>query len=193
MTVSKSTSQFDNDRRTMPSAAPCSADPCAADSPLARDGKPATVIVVHPRERRAKCSVEPLRQHSDFRFFTFPNEVTIDLSNYVQLGLGGPVLSEDDADRGLLLLDGTWRLALRMAPFYRHIPVRSLPIIHTAYPRRSSVFDDPGEGLATIEALFAGLKILGRNTKGLLDHYYWRDRFLDINGWSEKQNGVSEL
>jgi pre-rRNA-processing protein TSR3 len=94
------------------------------------------------------------------------------------------LLSSEDADRGLLLLDGTWRLAARMEPFYSHVEVRSLPLIHTAYPRKSEVFADPSEGLATIEALYAALKILGRETTGLLDHYYWQQQFLERNGWA---------
>ena len=145
---------------------------------------PVTVIVVHPRERRAKCSVEPLRGRDDFCFVTFPQPVNIDLRKYVQLGIGGPELSAADSNCGLLLLDGTWRLAQRMAPFFQHIPVRSLPMTRTAYPRRSQVFSDPAEGLATIEALYAALRILKRNTAGLLDHYYWKQQFLELNGWS---------
>ena len=140
-----------------------------------------TVIVVHPRERRAKCSVEPLRGRPDFLFVTFPQPVTTDLTNYVQLGIGGPVLSPEDCSSGLLLLDGTWRLAKRMAPFFSHIPVRSLPPASTAYPRKSSVCKDPAEGLATIEALFLALQILGRSVDGLLDHYHWKNQFLQRN------------
>ena len=147
---------------------------------------PPTVIVVHPRERRAKCSVEPLRGRRDFQFFTFPQPVTTDLTGYIQLGIGGPQLSDADAHCGLLLLDGTWRLAQRMAPFFQQVPVRSLPSIHTAYPRRSQVFADPTEGLATIEALYAALRLLGRSTTGLLDHYHWKDQFLQQNGWLDE-------
>ncbi len=144
---------------------------------------PPTVIVVHPRERRSKCSVEPLRQRDEFVFCTFPDAVPIELNNYVRLGIGGRLLSADDVDRGLLLLDGTWRLAARMEPFYEHVEVRSLPLIRTAYPRKSEVFADPAEGLATIEALYAARRILGRQTTGLLDHYHWKQEFLKRNGW----------
>lgn len=145
---------------------------------------PPTVIVVHPRERRSKCSVEPLRNNPDFAFTTFPHPVPLDITNYIRLGIGGRLLSAEDADRGLLLLDGTWRLAARMEPFYSHVEIRSLPLIHTAYPRKSEVFADPTEGLATIEALYAALRILGRTTRGLLDHYHWKQPFLELNGWS---------
>ncbi len=146
---------------------------------------PPTVIIVHPRERRSKCSVEPLRNRPEFVFTTFPHPVPIDISSYVRLGIGGRMLSAEDADRGLLLLDGTWRLAAKMEPFYSHVECRSLPIIHTAYPRKSEVYADPSEGLATIEALYAALRILGRDTTGLLDQYHWKQRFLELNGWSE--------
>lgn len=150
---------------------------------------PPTVIVVHPRERRSKCSVEPLRTHPDFVFTTFPRPVPLDVSGYVRLGIGGRLLSAEDSDRGLLLLDGTWRLAAKMDPFYSHVEVRSLPLIHTAYPRKSEVFADPTEGLATIEALYAALRILGRPTAGLLDEYHWKNLFLERNGWLEDGEG----
>lgn len=144
---------------------------------------PPTILVIHPKERRSKCSVEPLRGRDDFQFVKFPAPVETDLSNYVRLGIGGEVLSESDADRGLLVLDGTWRLASKMEPDYQHLPVRSLPVIQTAYPRVSKISDDPSEGLATIEAVYAALKIMGRSVDGLLDDYYWKDPFLKINGW----------
>lgn len=142
-----------------------------------------TVIVVHPREKPEKCSVNRLRTQPDFLFVTFPQTPAVDLSNCIQLGMDGPLLSAADADRDLLLLDGTWRLVQRMAPSYRHVPIRSLPPTMTAYPRRSSVFPDPAGGLATIEALYAAYRILGRPTHGLLDHYHWKQRFLELNGW----------
>lgn len=157
--------------------------PETGSSPAA--SPPSTVILVHPRERRSKCSVEPLRKHPDFLFVNWPAPVPISLDGYVRLGLGGPVLSEADRHSGLLLLDGTWRLAAAMVPHCQHLPVRSLPPVITAYPRRSRLFEDPAEGLATIEALYAACRILGRNTTGLLDKYYWKTEFLQRNGWTE--------
>jgi pre-rRNA-processing protein TSR3 len=141
---------------------------------------PPTVIVVHPRERRAKCTVRPLRGLPGFEFRRFPLREAIP-DGYVRLGLGGPVLTPDDADRGLLVLDGTWRWAGRMEAHLADVPVRSLPPLKTAYPRTSKVFDDPAGGLATVEAIYSALVILGRPTDGVLDRYYWRDEFLRIN------------
>lgn len=142
---------------------------------------PPTIIVVHPRENPRKCSVQSLRTNSNFVFWTFPQQGAQPLDGYVRLGIGGPLLSPDDASRGLLVLDGTWRLAQRMEATYAHLPVRSLPEWETAYPRVSKVFSDPTSGLATIEAIYAAFVMQGRDPAGLLDHYYWADQFLQKN------------
>ena len=141
---------------------------------------PPTLIVMHPRERRAKCTVRPLRGMPEFEFRRFPLRQPVP-GGYVRLGLGGPVLSANDSAQGLLVLDGTWRWAGRMEAQLADIPVRSLPSMRTAYPRSSKVFDDPAAGLATVEAVYAALTILGRPTDGVLDHYHWRDEFLRLN------------
>ena len=142
---------------------------------------PPTIIVVHPKEKRSKCSVEPLRGRADFIFWTFPHRGPQPLTEYIRLGLEGPLLSEEDAGRGLLLLDGTWRLAGVMEQDYRDVPVRSLLPWQTAYPRTSKLYQDPAAGLATIEALYAALSQMGRNPEDLLDHYHWRGEFLQRN------------
>jgi pre-rRNA-processing protein TSR3 len=140
-----------------------------------------TIIVVHPKERRSKCTVEPLRDRDHFVFWKHPRIGPESLDGYVRLGLGGPQLSSADDSHGLLVLDGTWRLAGAMEPMFAHVPVRSLPAWKTAYPRRSKLFEDPGEGLATIEALFVAFSILGRDTSKLLNQYRWAEEFLDLN------------
>lgn len=145
---------------------------------------PPTIIVVHPKERRSKCSVEPLRGRDDFEFVQFPDPVTLPLQNYFRLGIGGDVLSAADADSGLFVLDGTWKLAEKMEPTYSHLPCRVLPPIKTAYPRTSKIFQDPTGGLATVEAVYAALRIMNRSVEGLLDDYHWKDEFLELNGWA---------
>jgi pre-rRNA-processing protein TSR3 len=155
-----------------------------ADSPSNSVDAFPTVMVVHPREKRSKCTVEPLRGRSDFVFVRFPDQCPVPLDGYVRLGLGGPELSPADASHGLLVLDGTWKLAARMEPFYSNLPVRSLPPVKTAYPRVSQLYEDPADGLATVEAIYLAHRILGRSLDGLLDQYYWKDQFLAMNGWS---------
>lgn len=145
---------------------------------------PPTVIVVHPKERRSKCSVEPLRGQPGFQFYTFPESVTLPASRYIRLGLGGPELSANDSDSGLLVLDGTWKLAAKMEPEFPDIPLRTLPPIRTAYPRTSKIQADPSDGLATIEAVYAAYRIMNRPCEGLLRDYHWRREFLEANGWA---------
>jgi pre-rRNA-processing protein TSR3 len=193
-----------------------------------------TIIVVHPREKRSKCTVEWLRSREGFVFWRFPEDVPLlrrssttvpvdaaerppqddrvpeGLTGYVRLGLGGPLLSPADAGCGLLVLDGTWRLAKRMEPAFSGLPVRTLPAWETAYPRVSKLSPDPLGGLATIEAIFVAYTVLGWDAglappsppssargaertsrpaaeaaaappEGLLDHYMWKDKFLRRN------------
>jgi pre-rRNA-processing protein TSR3 len=142
---------------------------------------PPTIIVVHPKERRSKCTVEPLRGRPGFVFWKFPATGPEPLGGCVRLGLGGDLLTPADSGRGLLVLDGTWRLAERMEARFVGLPVRSLLPWRTAYPRVSKLFNDPSQGLATIEALFAAFTQMGRPTTGLLDRYRWKDQFLQRN------------
>lgn len=140
-----------------------------------------TIIVVHPKEKRSKCSVEPLRGRDGFRFWKFPSRGPESLAGYVRIGLGGRQLTPTDRDVGLLFLDATWRLAERMESEFAELPVRSLADWQTAYPRNSKLFVDPSAGLATIEAIYAAYIQTGRPTGDLLDSYQWRYEFLERN------------
>jgi pre-rRNA-processing protein TSR3 len=104
------------------------------------------------------------------------------LTGYVRLAAEGPELSLSDVDAGLLLLDGSWRWAENMTRDFQDVPPRSLHGFQTAYPRVSKRGTDPGNGLASVEALFLAYHILGRPTAGLLDHYRWAGDFLNLNG-----------
>jgi pre-rRNA-processing protein TSR3 len=143
---------------------------------------PPTIIVVHQKERREKCSVEPLRDRPDVRFYRYPLHRPIDTTGYLRLSLDGNPLSIDDRHRGLLVLDASWRLAGKMEQVFAKVEGRTLPPWKTAYPRRSKAGLDPDQGLATIEAIYLAYRILGRPTTGLLDHYHWRESFLELNG-----------
>ncbi len=146
---------------------------------------PETVIVVHPKERRSKCTILPLRGTPGLRFArsTSP-QATGPVEGYVRLDVDGPPLSQDDATSGLLLLDGTWRWVEDLAAPFGALETRSIEGVHTAYPRGASIGELPEGGLATVEALYAAYRILGRPTDGLLAHYHWADAFLEANGWN---------
>lgn len=144
-----------------------------------------TVVIRHRLENLRKCSLSGLEGREDFCFFTYPYESLPDFSGYIVLTLDGPELSGGDRECGLLVIDATWRYAAKMfVPFagQPHFLYRSLPSHYrTAYPRRQSDCVDPSRGLASVEAIFLSYYILGRNTEGLLDRYYWKDQFLEMN------------
>lgn len=115
------------------------------------------------------------------RFLTYPLVAPLpNLSSYVILTLDGPALTQEDSEFGLFLIDGTWRYAQKMLKVLpAGFRARSLPqIAPTAYPRCQEDCPDPSRGLASVEALYLAYQILQRDPTGLLDHYYWRDSFL---------------
>ena len=160
---------------------------------IAVGGRPPTILVVHPRENRRKCSLEALRGRPDLRFVKFSPELSLDLAGYVRLAVDGEPLSERDAGMGLLLLDGNWHRAGAMNRPFAHVPPRSLRGFRTAYPRVSKMLQDPADGLASIEALYVAFRILGRSTGGLLDAYRWREPFLERNGWAPDRARSSSI
>jgi ribosome biogenesis protein Tsr3 len=58
---------------------------------------------------------------------------------------------------------------------------RRLPPLVTAYPRKSKLFEDPERGLASIEALYAALVLLGNLRPDLLADYRWAKEFVERN------------
>ena len=145
-----------------------------------------TVVIRHRRENLKKCSLRGLEAREDFLFITYPEKMPTlpDLSNYLLLAIDGEPLSEKDHFSGLLLIDSTWRLSEKILKHenLQNIARRSLPCgFKTAYPRRQDDCKDPGAGLASIEALYAAFYLSCRPTEGLLDHYYWKEQFLEKN------------
>lgn len=82
--------------------------------------------------------------------------------------------------RPLLLLDATWRRLPQVAACVQGTPLlRGLPAgIRTAYPRVNAEGGDPEAGLATVEALYAALRLLGDPAEVVLADYRWKDAFL---------------
>jgi len=153
---------------------------------------PTIFILRHRRENLKKCSLTGLEGRPGFIFCTYPIDPLPNLSGSLLLKVGAPPLTQADAQKSLLLIDGTWRLAAIME---KQLPIkleeRSLPNgWTTAYPRRQTDCPDPSAGLSSLEALYVAALILGHPTEGLLDHYYWKNCFLDSN---RKQLERSEL
>lgn len=126
-----------------------------------------------------------LETRPDFQFLTYPQAQLPIMSNYILLTVEAPPLTYEDAHRGLFILDATWRYAgkmLQQVGLQDGLVHRSIPeTARTAYPRRQDDCPDPERGLASIEAIFISYALLGRDTSGLLENYYWKDQFLVKN------------
>jgi pre-rRNA-processing protein TSR3 len=146
---------------------------------------PPTIILRHQRENLKKCSLRGLEGRKDCHFVTYPQGIMPETTGYLLLAIDGTPLQKSDQDKGLLLLDATWRYAFVMQRFVDReskLEKRSIPPgFVTAYPRRQTDCPDPEAGLASIEALYIAYLLLGRSTDGLLDRYYWREQFLELN------------
>lgn len=142
-----------------------------------------SIILRHPKERLSKCSLEPLRGKDGYVFYKAKAGLEVDVSGKVVLAVGAPALTEADRGRELVLLDSTWRLlpdlekCLTGEPVYRSIPGG----FETAYPRVSKIGENPDGGLASIEALYLAIRLMGEDRPEMLDEYYWKDEFLGRN------------
>lgn len=149
---------------------------------------PPTVVIRHRLENLKKCSLSGLESRSDFIFIKYPYATLPALNHYILLNLDAPPLTIADQAYGLLILDATWRYAEKMMKPLKEqsgFIYRSLPDHYrTAYPRRQQDCPDPVRGLASLEAIYLAYHLLGRNTQGLLDLYYWKEKFLNINALS---------
>jgi pre-rRNA-processing protein TSR3 len=142
-----------------------------------------TAIIRHRRENLKKCSLSGLETTEGLLFYTYPVDPLPDFNGFLLLKVGAAPLTEEDRERNLLLIDGTWRLAKIMEKqLPKTLEARSLPAhFRTAYPRRQTDCPDPSSGLSSVEALYLAHRILGRSYDKLLDGYYWKGRFLELN------------
>jgi pre-rRNA-processing protein TSR3 len=115
-------------------------------------------------------------------FVDYHPERVVAAGRRVFLSPHGSLLGAADRGLPLFLIDCAWRRVDRLlATVEGELLARRLPPLATAYPRRSRIFDDPGEGLASVEALFAALAILDRPHPELLAGYRFAQRFLAAN------------
>lgn len=141
-----------------------------------------TLILRHRKENLKKCSLSGLETREDLCFFTYPIDPLPPLSGYVLLTLDAPMLSKEDQHLGLFLIDGTWNYAKVMERQIPPMKKRRLPNgFQTAYPRKQTGCLKKEEGLASVEALYVAYSLIGRNPDGLLNHYYWKNAFLEKN------------
>ncbi|MEO0651355.1 MAG: DUF367 domain-containing protein [Planctomycetota bacterium] len=147
------------------------------------------LVLRDPRESWARCSLRPLREREDIEFVTWSEELELEVGGRVLLDPEAPALEPSDpalerggVRLGLFVIDCSWRRLERIGRAVVDAPLRrALPPLETAYPRKSSTFEDPAQGLATVEALFAASALLGRPDASLLAGYRFADAFLAAN------------
>jgi len=140
------------------------------------------LILRDSRESPKKCSLTPLRGMPGVRFVSYEPDRRVDAGRRVLLHPDGAEITADDRGKPLLLIDCAWRrLPQLLATVDGELEHRRLPKLVTAYPRKSKLFEDPKLGLASIEALYAALALLGEPRPDLLESYRWKDEFLRLN------------
>jgi pre-rRNA-processing protein TSR3 len=140
------------------------------------------LILRDPRESLAKCSLTPLRGLPGVRFVDFHGQKRVEAGGRTLLHVEGEELTAADRGRELLLVDCSWRRVercLRSVDGVLH--PRRLPPLLSAYPRRSKLFHDPDQGLASVEALYVASLLLGEPRPDFLREYRWREAFLAAN------------
>lgn len=150
---------------------------------------PSVVIIRHSKERKSKCSLQPLVGLPEFAFYVHTKPHTwkhVPDSDPVgvRLDFEGPLLSVKDAPYRLLVVDATWRYAQRLSSHPKIAACRPRALLKewkTAYPRRQNDCHDPERGLASIEALFAAFLQMGSLQTSWLDQYHWKHEFLEKN------------
>lgn len=155
---------------------------------------PDYIIIRHAKENLKKCSLHGFESDPRFRFFTYPKDLkileTLPYETYICLDIEGPSLGHKDLaieveKAPLLIIDATWRYAQKIAKMIPKIGQGmhcSLPKEWvTAYPREQTDCPCPERGLASIEAIYVAALLTNRDPSGLLDRYYWHEKFLDIN------------
>ena len=140
------------------------------------------LILRDPRESPRKCSLTPLRGFPGVRFATYRDDRVVEAGARVLLHTEGEELGPADMHAPILLVDCSWRRVPTLLRTVRgDLRPRRLPPLVTAYPRRSKTFDDPGEGVASIEALYAALAFTGTLEPRLLATYPFGAEFLRLN------------
>ncbi|MFN0206433.1 MAG: ribosome biogenesis domain-containing protein [Planctomycetota bacterium] len=145
---------------------------------------PVPVLIIRDaRESPRKCTIAALRGLPNITIRGWQRDTPIDISGTTFLHPGGDALTLADADRPLLIVDSSWHhLAQIMNDLTgRHVK-RSIPAgFVSAYPRKSRIYQDPQSGLASVEALYIALTILGGRRDDILEPYHFRNQFLELN------------
>ncbi len=134
----------------------------------------------------------PLRGREGIEIRRYRSDKECDGSGRILLHPDAPALAPEDGleGAGLLILDSSWTRLPNLVERVVGDPMRrSLPKLVTAYPREGKIIKNPEGGLASVEALFAALCVLGHRDESLLDQYHFAGDFLARNEWLANAQG----
>ncbi len=155
------------------------------------------------KENKQKCTLSPLEGRDGYPFLDLSQPasppVIEEIGGGILLATDAPIMTRSDreflAPGVVTIIDSTWARVpnviarVRPAPGHRLIR-RALPDeLVTAYPRVSKLYQDPEQGLSSIEAVFAALVVLGSPDPSVLDGYRWRTQFLEQNDLTWQRSG----
>ncbi len=168
------------------------------------DAPPVRFLIIRDhKENKQKCTLSPLEGRDGYRFLDLSQPasppVIEEIGGGILLTTDAPIMTRSDREflePGVVtIIDSTWARVpnvlarVRTAPGHRLIR-RALPDeLVTAYPRVSKLYQDPEQGLSSIEAVFAALVILGSPDLSVLDAYRWRTQFLEQNDLTWQRSG----
>lgn len=147
-------------------------------------------IIIDHGETANKCTITPLRDRSDFRFFPVFGENPLGpLSAPILLHPDGQCLTRFDRTTpipALASIDCVWR---RLPKILSRLSWVNTPAVLakipdgfvTAYPRVGKPSTEPSGGLATVEAIFLAAALLGNWDVSLLSRYYFARVFVERN------------
>ncbi len=158
-------------------------------------------IILDRQETANKCTIAPLLSRPDFRMIHVKGAAVFGpLTAHLLLHHEGKCLTQVQDSisevKGIASIDCVWsRLDGLMRRIQGDLPLFvSIPAgFQTAYPRRSAKKTDPEFGLATIEALFVAVAVLGQWDSSLFEKYYFGREFIEVNKKRFLELGVFQV
>lgn len=138
------------------------------------------VILKDYHENEKKCSILPLKGKPEFEFVDFKDFDSHDFSGLTMLHPEGEIVEKLNAGEKLLIVDSNWTKARRKYTRLEKFKLKKIRIdgFQTAYPWKKNA---PQNTLCSIEALFVARLLAGIYDASIMDNYYYKDKFLELN------------
>lgn len=138
------------------------------------------VVLKDYHENEKKCSILPLKGRPEFEFVDFKEFDSYDFSGLTMLHPEGEPIDKLGKETKLLIVDSNWTKARRKYTRLEKFNLKKIRIdgFQTAYPWKKYA---PPNTLCSIEALFVARLLAGIYDPEIMNHYYYKDKFLELN------------